>query len=200
MQTCWWPLSDHWPVQLTSPHLSGFVFYGGLESLTELSALWYKNDASNNDNKNDNADNDDNVNNNHSANNSATDNNDANTTTDNNNANVYNDNANNTNADNINANVNAINSNAINANTNANTSLMMQIILKIIKMVTDDKLYYPGFNNRIHKFNCSLRNSSKHICICSRMFACCLTGNASLTLTSWSAALCCRVLSGNMFL
>ena len=40
MQTCWWPLSDHWSVQTTSPHLSGFVFYGCLESLTELSALW----------------------------------------------------------------------------------------------------------------------------------------------------------------
>ena len=39
MQTCWWPLSDHWSVQPTSPHLSGFVFYGCLESLTELSAL-----------------------------------------------------------------------------------------------------------------------------------------------------------------
>ena len=39
MQTCWWPLSDHWSVQSTSPHLSGFVFYGCLESLTELSAL-----------------------------------------------------------------------------------------------------------------------------------------------------------------
>ena len=41
MQTCWWPLTDHWSVQPTSPHLSGFVFYGCLESLTELSALWY---------------------------------------------------------------------------------------------------------------------------------------------------------------
>ena len=41
MQTCWWPLSDHWSVQPTSPHLSEFVFYGGLESLTELSALWF---------------------------------------------------------------------------------------------------------------------------------------------------------------
>ena len=40
MQTCWWPLSDHWSVQPTSLHLSGFVFYGCLESLTELSALW----------------------------------------------------------------------------------------------------------------------------------------------------------------
>ena len=40
MQTCWWPLSDYWSVQTTSPHLSGFVFYGCLESLTELSALW----------------------------------------------------------------------------------------------------------------------------------------------------------------
>ena len=39
MQTCWWPLSDHWSVQPISPHLSGFVFYGCLESLTELSAL-----------------------------------------------------------------------------------------------------------------------------------------------------------------
>ena len=34
MQTCWPPLSDHWSVQPTSPHLSGFVFYGC------LSALW----------------------------------------------------------------------------------------------------------------------------------------------------------------
>ena len=32
IQTCWWPLSDHWSVQPTSPHLSGFVFYGCLES------------------------------------------------------------------------------------------------------------------------------------------------------------------------
>ena len=40
MQTCWWPLSDHWSGQLTSPHLAGFEFYGGLESLMELSALW----------------------------------------------------------------------------------------------------------------------------------------------------------------
>ena len=40
MQTCWWPLSDHWSVQITSPHLSGCVFYGCLESLTGLSALW----------------------------------------------------------------------------------------------------------------------------------------------------------------
>ena len=40
MQTCWWPPSDHWSVQPTSPHLSGFVFYGCLESLTVLSALW----------------------------------------------------------------------------------------------------------------------------------------------------------------
>ena len=40
MQTCWWPLSDHWSVQPTSPNLSGFVFYGCLENLTELSALW----------------------------------------------------------------------------------------------------------------------------------------------------------------
>ena len=39
MQTYWWPLSDHWSMQPTSPHLSGFVFYGCLESLTELSAL-----------------------------------------------------------------------------------------------------------------------------------------------------------------
>ena len=39
MQTCWWPLSDHWSVQPTSHHLSGFVFFGCLESLTELSAL-----------------------------------------------------------------------------------------------------------------------------------------------------------------
>ena len=32
MQTCWWPLSDHWSVQLTSPHLCGFVWYGGLKA------------------------------------------------------------------------------------------------------------------------------------------------------------------------
>ena len=29
MQTCWWPLSDYWSVQLTSHHLSGFVGVGG---------------------------------------------------------------------------------------------------------------------------------------------------------------------------
>ena len=40
MQTCWWPPSDHWSVQPNSPHLSGCVFYGCLESLTELFALW----------------------------------------------------------------------------------------------------------------------------------------------------------------
>ena len=39
IQTCWWPLSDHWSMQFTSPHLSGSVFYGGLESLMDLSAL-----------------------------------------------------------------------------------------------------------------------------------------------------------------
>ena len=32
MQTCWPPLSDHWSVQSTSPHLSGFVFYGCLKA------------------------------------------------------------------------------------------------------------------------------------------------------------------------
>ena len=32
MQTCWPPLSDHWSVQPTSPHLSGFVFYGCLKA------------------------------------------------------------------------------------------------------------------------------------------------------------------------
>ena len=32
MQTCWPPLSDHWRVQPTSPHLSGFVFYGCLKA------------------------------------------------------------------------------------------------------------------------------------------------------------------------
>ena len=32
MQTCWPPLSDHWNVQSTSPHLSGFVFYGCLKA------------------------------------------------------------------------------------------------------------------------------------------------------------------------
>ena len=42
MQTCLWPLSDHWSVPFTSPHLSRFVFYGCLESLTELSALCHK--------------------------------------------------------------------------------------------------------------------------------------------------------------
>ena len=30
--TCWWPLSGHWSVQLISPHLSGFVLYGGLKA------------------------------------------------------------------------------------------------------------------------------------------------------------------------
>ena len=42
MQTCWWP--TQWPLKraATSPHLSGFVFYGCLESLTALSALWWK--------------------------------------------------------------------------------------------------------------------------------------------------------------
>ena len=38
-QTCWWPLSDHCSVQITSPHLSGFVVWRP-ESLMELSALW----------------------------------------------------------------------------------------------------------------------------------------------------------------
>ena len=32
MQTCWWPLSDHWSMQLISPHLSGFVWYGSLQA------------------------------------------------------------------------------------------------------------------------------------------------------------------------
>ena len=32
--------SDHWSVQLTSPHLSGSVWYGRPESLMESSALW----------------------------------------------------------------------------------------------------------------------------------------------------------------
>ena len=32
MQTCRPPLSDHWSVQTTSPHLSGFVFYGCLKA------------------------------------------------------------------------------------------------------------------------------------------------------------------------
>ena len=32
MQTCWWPLGDHWSVHLTSIHLPGCVWYGGLES------------------------------------------------------------------------------------------------------------------------------------------------------------------------
>ena len=32
MQTCWWPPSDHSCVQLTSPHLSGFMWYGGLKA------------------------------------------------------------------------------------------------------------------------------------------------------------------------
>ena len=32
MQTCWPPLSDHWSVQATSPHLSGFVFCGCLKA------------------------------------------------------------------------------------------------------------------------------------------------------------------------
>ena len=36
------PVTTQWPLKraATSPHLSGFVFYGCLESLTELSALW----------------------------------------------------------------------------------------------------------------------------------------------------------------
>ena len=43
LQTCWWPLSDHWSVQLTSPHLSGIVWWGRRsESLMELSALWLR--------------------------------------------------------------------------------------------------------------------------------------------------------------
>ena len=35
-------VTTQWPLKraATSPHLSGFVFYGCLESLTELSALW----------------------------------------------------------------------------------------------------------------------------------------------------------------
>ena len=32
MRTCWWPLNDHWSVHLTSPHLPGFVWYGGLKA------------------------------------------------------------------------------------------------------------------------------------------------------------------------
>ena len=32
MQTCWWPLSDHWSMHLISPHLPGFVWYGGLKA------------------------------------------------------------------------------------------------------------------------------------------------------------------------
>ena len=32
IQKCWWPLGDHWSEQLTSPHLSGFVWYGGLKA------------------------------------------------------------------------------------------------------------------------------------------------------------------------
>ena len=38
-------VTTQWPLKraATSPHLSGFVFYGCLESLTELSALWYRN-------------------------------------------------------------------------------------------------------------------------------------------------------------
>ena len=35
MQTCWPPLSDHWSVQPTSHHLSGFVFYGCLKALSD---------------------------------------------------------------------------------------------------------------------------------------------------------------------
>ena len=36
-------VTTQWPLKraATSPHLSGFVFYGCLESLTELSALWF---------------------------------------------------------------------------------------------------------------------------------------------------------------
>ena len=38
-------VTTQWPLKraATSPHLSGFVFYGCLESLTELSALWTTN-------------------------------------------------------------------------------------------------------------------------------------------------------------
>ena len=32
MQTCWWSLSDHWSVHLTSFYLPGSVWYGGLET------------------------------------------------------------------------------------------------------------------------------------------------------------------------
>ena len=40
-------VTTQWPLKraATSPHLSGFVFYGCLESLTELSALWWSSDA-----------------------------------------------------------------------------------------------------------------------------------------------------------
>ena len=40
-------VTTQWPLKraATSPHLSGFVFYGCLESLTELSALWKNNRA-----------------------------------------------------------------------------------------------------------------------------------------------------------
>ena len=36
-------VTTQWPLKpaATSPHLPGFVFYGCLESLTELSALWF---------------------------------------------------------------------------------------------------------------------------------------------------------------
>ena len=30
--TCWWPLSHNWSMRPTSPHLSGFVWYGGLKA------------------------------------------------------------------------------------------------------------------------------------------------------------------------
>ena len=31
-QTCWWSLSNHWSLHITSLHLLGFVWYGGLET------------------------------------------------------------------------------------------------------------------------------------------------------------------------
>ena len=32
MQTCWWPLSDHWSLHLTSPHLPECMWCGGLKA------------------------------------------------------------------------------------------------------------------------------------------------------------------------
>ena len=44
MQTSWWPLSDHWSVHFTSPHLPGFVWYGGMKthgSYLRYADIWW---------------------------------------------------------------------------------------------------------------------------------------------------------------